>query len=101
MTETNKIDWEVEKQRFERVAYPFALRAARRAFKKRHERKRSDAEAEFMAKMWDQWARLHMRGKDPEPMFWPLIHWAKQRSTRTAGSPVAPETWISRTTGRR
>ena len=74
----NTIDWRAEHERFERVALPFALKAARRAFKRWHERKRDDAEAEFMAKMWDQWARLLLRGKDPEPMLWPLIHWAKQ-----------------------
>lgn len=71
------IDWEVEKQRFMEVAYPFALRAAKRAVRGWHSRK-DDAIQEFMAKMWDQWARLIMRGKDPEPLLWPLIHWAKQ-----------------------
>jgi hypothetical protein len=71
------IKWDLERERFERVAYPFALRAAMRAFKSWHERKRDDAEAEFMAKMWDQWARLLVKGQDPEPMLWPLIHWAE------------------------
>jgi hypothetical protein len=73
-----EIDWDAEKRRFERVAYPFALRAARRAFETWPERKRADAEGEFMAKMWDQWSRLILKGKDPEPMLYPLIHWAKQ-----------------------
>jgi hypothetical protein len=72
------IDWEMEKRRFERVAYPFALRAAQRAFRRWPERKRADAEAEFLAKMWDQWRRLLERGRDPEPLLWPLLHWAKQ-----------------------
>jgi hypothetical protein len=40
-----EIDWEFEKRRFEQVAFPFALRAAKRAFKKWPERKRADAEA--------------------------------------------------------
>jgi len=72
------IDWAAEQRRFMESAHPFAVRAARRAFKNWHERKRDDAEAEFLAKVWDQWARLLMRGKDPEPMLWPLLHWAKQ-----------------------
>ncbi|QDV36910.1 hypothetical protein [Tautonia plasticadhaerens] len=90
MSTSETIDWAAEQRRFEQVAYPFAVRAAKRAFKKWHERKRSDAEAEFLAKMWDQWARLLLRGKDPEPMLWPLIHWAKQwvyMDRRLAGRP--------------
>lgn len=71
------IDWAAEQRRFMESAHPFAVRAARRAFKNWHERKRDDAEAEFVAKVWDQWARLLVRGKDPEPMLWPLLHWAK------------------------
>ena len=31
-----------------------------------------------MAKMWDQWSRLHLKDQDPEPLLWPLIHWARQ-----------------------
>jgi hypothetical protein len=31
-----------------------------------------------MAKMWDQWSRLLLKGQDPEPLLWPLIHWARQ-----------------------
>jgi hypothetical protein len=84
------IDWEMEKRRFETVAYPFAVRAARRAFRRWHERKRADAEAEFLAKTWDQWARLLMKGKDPAPLLWPLLYWAKQwvrYDRRIAGRP--------------
>src|SRR5918997_4860691 len=84
------IDWEMEKLRFTEVAYPFALRAARRAFKRWHERKKADAEAEMLAKMWDQWRRLLDKGSDPEPLLWPLIHWAKQwvrYDRRIAGRP--------------
>lgn len=77
MSTIETVNWDVERERFERVAYPLALRAAKRVFKSWHERKRDDAEAEFMAKMWDQWARLLMKSRDPEPMLWPLIHWAK------------------------
>jgi hypothetical protein len=84
------INWTAEKERFERVAYPFAVRAARRAFRRWPERKRDDAEAEFLAKMWDQWKRLLDKGRDPEPLLWPLIHWAKQwvrYDRRIAGRP--------------
>ena len=90
MNSIEETNWGAEKERFERVAYPFALRAAKRAFGGWHERKRADAEAEFMAKMWDQWARLLLRGKDPEPLLWPLIHWAKRwvrYDRRIAGRP--------------
>lgn len=71
------IDWTAEQRRFMESAHPFAVRAARRAFKNWHERKRDDAEAEFVAKVWDQWARLLVRGRDPEPLLWPLLHWVK------------------------
>lgn len=84
------INWGAEKERFELVAYPFALRAARRAFRHWHERKRADAEAEFMAKVWDQWKRLLDKGRDPEPLLWPLIHWAKRwvyMDRRLSGRP--------------
>jgi hypothetical protein len=84
------IDWEVEKRRFTQVAYPFALRAARRAFRRWHDRKRADAEAEFLAKVWDQWKRLLDKGRDPEPLLWPLLYWAKQwvyMDRRLAGRP--------------
>jgi hypothetical protein len=87
---TMTIDWDVEKQRFERVAYPFAVRAARRAFKRWHERKRDDAEAEFLAKTWDQWKRLLDKGRDPEPLLWPLLYWAKRwcyMDRRLSGRP--------------
>jgi hypothetical protein len=90
MQTMSTIDWAAEKQRFERVAYPFALRAARRAFKRWPDRKKDDAQAEFMAKMWDQWKRLLDKGRDPEPLLWPLIHWAKQwvrYDRRIAGRP--------------
>jgi hypothetical protein len=83
-------DWEMEKRRFERVAYPVGVRAAKRAFKKWPERKRADAEAEFLAKLWDQWARLLNKGRDPEPLLWPLIHWARnwvRYDRRLAGRP--------------
>ena len=86
----NRLDWNVEQRRYLAVAYPFALRAARRAFKKWPERKRDDAEAEFMGKVWDQWKRLLERGKDPEPLLYPLLFWAKQwcfQDRRLSGRP--------------
>jgi hypothetical protein len=70
------LDWTIEHERFERVAYRRALEAAERAFRGWHERKRDDAMGEMMAKMWDQWSRLLQRGKDPEPMLGTLIKWA-------------------------
>ena len=42
--------------------------AAKRAFYGWHAPKKDDAIQECLAKMWDQWSRLLMRGRDPEPM---------------------------------
>jgi hypothetical protein len=84
------INWDAERERFERVALPFALRAAKRAFKKWPERKRDDAEAEFLTKLWDQWKRLLDKGRDPEPLLWPLLYWAKKwvyQDRRLSGRP--------------
>ena len=72
-----EIDWEFEKRRFTEVAHERTVAAAHAAFREWHRRKRDDAVAEMVGKMWDQWARLLMRGKDPEPMLRPLIHWAR------------------------
>ena len=86
----NRLDWKVEQRRFLAVAYEPALRAARRAFKRWHPSKREDAQAEFMAKMWDQWKRLLERGRDPEPLLYPLLFWAKQwcfQDRRLSGRP--------------
>ena len=70
------MDWAIEHERFERVAYRRTLEAAGAAFKGWHERKREDAIGEMMAKMWDQWSRLLKRGKDPERMVGTLLKWA-------------------------
>jgi hypothetical protein len=70
------LDWTIEHERFERVAYRRTLDAARAAFKGWYERKQDDAIAEMIAKMWDQWSRLLQRGKDPERMTGTLIKWA-------------------------
>jgi len=86
----SKLDLATEQQRFMDVAFERAQRAAKRAFRGWHPRKREDAEAEFMAKMWDQWKRLVDNGRDPEPLLYPLLHWAKQwvrYDRRLAGRP--------------
>jgi hypothetical protein len=67
---------ETEQQRFERVAYPMALRKSRKAFKGWHSRKQEDAIQECLAKTWDSWIRLVERGGDPEPVFHGLIKYA-------------------------
>jgi hypothetical protein len=69
-------DWAVEQDRFVQVAYHRTLAAARKAFHRWHSRTRDDAIAECVAKMWDQWSRLLLRGKDPERMTGTLIKWA-------------------------
>ena len=66
----------VAQERFIEVAYPTALRAAQRAFKSWHERKRADAIQECLAKMWDEWIRLVNRGRNPEPLLKGLIKFA-------------------------
>jgi hypothetical protein len=67
---------EVAQERFVAVAYPTTMRAAQRAFKSWHERKRPDAIQECLAKMWDQWIRLVNRGRNPEPLLNGLIKYA-------------------------
>jgi hypothetical protein len=85
------LNWEAEQRRFMATAYEPALRAAKRSFFKRwHPSKRADAQAEFIAKLWDQWKRLLERGKDPEPLLYALIHWAKrwvEYDRRLSGRP--------------
>lgn len=76
MDTIEKIDWRVEQDRFVALAYGRTMAAAHDAFRKWHRRKRDDAVAEMVGKMWDQWSRLLIRGKNPEPMIGPLIHWA-------------------------
>jgi len=63
-------------ERFVQVAYPKTLKAAHKAFRSWHERKRQDAVQECLAKMWDQWVRLVNKGRNPEPMLGRLICWA-------------------------
>jgi hypothetical protein len=65
-----------EQQRFVEFAYARTLRAAQRAFKHWHQRKRDDALQECLSKMWDQWIRLVNRGRDPVPLLPGLIKYA-------------------------
>jgi hypothetical protein len=86
----SSINWSAEHKRFLAVAYERALRAARRAFRGWPDSKRDDAQAEFMAKLWDEWSRLVLRGKNPVPLLYPLLFWAKrwvQFDRRLAGRP--------------
>jgi hypothetical protein len=71
------IDWQVEQDRFMRVAYSRTVAAAHVATRKWNWRTREDGVAEFVGKVWDQWSRLIIKNADPEPMLGPLIHWAK------------------------
>ena len=64
----SEIDWQVEHKRFMDVAYNRTLKAAQRAFSGWHISKQSDSVASCVGKMWDQWSRLLLRGRDPEPM---------------------------------
>ena len=70
------LNWQAEHERFEAVAYPNTQRAARRAFCHWRPDKRDDAVAECTAKMWDEWSRLLLRGKNPEAMVGSLIKFA-------------------------
>jgi hypothetical protein len=72
----NSIDWSAEHRRFQAVAYVATQRAARRAFWSWRSNKRDDAIQECHAKMWDQWSRLRLRGKNPETMLGSLIKFA-------------------------
>ena len=75
------LDWAFEHERFERVAYGRTLKAAASAFKGWHERKREDAVAEMVGKMWDQWSRLLEQGQGPR---------ADDRTADPLGEDVGP-----------
>src|SRR3954467_1080500 len=70
------LDWTIEQERFEKLAYRRALNAARKAFKAWHERKRDDAVAEMIAKVWATWRYNLEKGKDPVALLAVNIHWA-------------------------
>ena len=69
----NNLNWQVEQERFMRVAYPRTLKAAQHAFSGWHVSKQDDSIASCIGKMWNQWSRLLLRGRDPEPMIAGLI----------------------------
>jgi hypothetical protein len=62
--------------RYVEVAYPRALKAAHKAFRSWHERKREDCQQEFLGKLWQEWVFLVNRGRDPEPLLNGLIKYA-------------------------
>jgi hypothetical protein len=62
-------------ERFVEVAYPKALKAAHKAFRSWHERKRDDAIQECLSNLWQEWVLLASR-KDPEPLLNGLIKYA-------------------------
>src|SRR3954449_13015096 len=76
MVTSEGFDWRAEQDRFMALAYTRCERAARRAFKGWHERKRDDAVQEAVGKMWYQWRCCLEKGKDPAGMIGPLFHWA-------------------------
>ena len=58
----SEIDWQVEHKRFMDVAYNRTLKAAKQAFRGWHISKQEDSIACCIAKLWDQWSRLLLRG---------------------------------------
>jgi hypothetical protein len=70
------MNWKAEHDRFMTIAYPATQKAARRAFWHWKSNKRDDAIQECHAKMWDQWSRLLLRGKNPETMIGSLLKFA-------------------------
>src|SRR3954447_13707671 len=58
------------------IAHQRAERAARRAFKPWHSRKREDAIAEMVAKVWATWVYNVEKGKDPLSLLGPNIRFA-------------------------
>ena len=70
------MNWAIEQKRFMEVAYDRTLSAARRAFRSWHSRKREDAIAEMLAKVWATWVYNLEKGKDPVALLGPNIHFA-------------------------
>jgi hypothetical protein len=65
-----------EQERFEQDAYQRVLKVGNRAFRRWHERKREDALAEYVAKVWATWLLNIEKGKDPVALLGPNMHWA-------------------------
>jgi hypothetical protein len=63
-----------ELRRSMETAYPRPLRAARRAFRRWPRRKRDDAIAEWVAKVWMTWVLDLEEGKDPPALLCADIH---------------------------
>ena len=59
------------------IAYDRTQKAAKRAFSGWHISKQSEAVATCIAKMWDQWLRLLLRGRSPEPMIAGLLKYSR------------------------
>lgn len=72
----DKSDFQAEQERFVALAYDRAERAARRAFKAWHPRKREDAIAECVAKVWATWRFNQAKGKEPLALIGPNIRFA-------------------------
>lgn len=70
------INWQAEQEKFMTIAHQRAERAARRAFKRWHPRKREDAIAEMVGKVWATWVYNVEKGKDPVALLGPNIHFA-------------------------
>jgi hypothetical protein len=91
------MNWDQEQQRFMSIAFPATQKAAKRAFWHwREQHKRDDAIQECLAKMWDQWSRLLLRGKNPETMLGSLIKFAilwVRYDRRIAGRARTPDVY--------
>ena len=70
------VNWKSEQDRFMSLAYHRAERAARRAFHHWHSRKREDAIAEMVGKVWATWVYNLEKGKDPLALLGPNIHFS-------------------------
>ena len=90
------MNWTLEQERFMTVAFEATRKAAKRAFWHWKSNKRDDAMQECLAKMWDQWSRLLLRGKNPEPMLGCLIKYALlwvRYDRRIAGRSRMPDVY--------
>ena len=70
------IDWNREHEKFMRIAYARTLTAARKAFRSWPEWKIDDALAETIAKCWDSYSRVLLRGRDPEPLLAGIVRFS-------------------------
>ena len=97
-----EIDWEFEQRAVRAGGLPIARAGGPRGLRKWHRRKRDDAVAEMVGKMWDQWARLLDEGQGPRADALAADPLGEAcGSATTGGSPGGPGTPTSTTTGRR